>query len=140
MPDEQLKVSVTISPGKGWSPDLSLGPEYEYNGKEVESRLDEAYHAVINSFREASQAAGDNMPDFSSYFLEQLNKKAAEISRSLDISPSTRNGILCRSSTIMKNGSRSGHISIHNIDLVSGHVLFECFGTDESRAARPKSN
>lgn len=54
MPDEQLKVSVTISPGKGWSPDLSLGPEYEYNGKEVESRLDEAYHAVLDSFRDAS--------------------------------------------------------------------------------------
>lgn len=80
------------------------------------------------------------MPDFSSFFLGQLNNKAAEISRSLDISPSTRNEILCRSSTIMKHGSRSGHISIHNIDLVSEHVLAERSGTDGSRAARPKSN
>lgn len=122
MPDEQLKVSVTISRGKGWSSDLSLGPEYEYNGKEVESQLDDAYHAVLHSFREASQAAGNNMPDFSSYFLEQLNKKAAEISRSLNISPSARNEILCRTGTTMNNGSHSGHISIHNIDLVSDRV------------------
>jgi hypothetical protein len=119
--DGQLEVSVTISPGTNWSLDLPLGPEYEFNYKEVESRVDEAYQAIRNGFSKASQARGGNIPDFSAYFLEELNKKAAEIGRSLDLSHGDRNEILCRTSfmTNPTNGTSSGIINVQNIDQVS---------------------